>query len=93
MQVQTEEIISITDVQRQAKNIFTKLSDGTRDKFCVMRNNVLAAVMLPAARYEALLDELDDLRLEAVARERLENFNPEKAISHEAMLEQFSVDE
>ncbi len=93
MQIRTEEIVSVTDIQRQAKDIFSRLASGDQDKFVVMRNNTLAAVMLTAERYEALLDELEDLRIEAVARERLETFDPAKAISHEDMLARFGADE
>ena len=93
MQIRTEEIVSVTDIQRQAKDIFSRLASGDQDKFVVMRNNTLVAVMLTAERYEALLDELEDLRIEAVARERLETFDPAKAISHEDMLARFGADE
>lgn len=93
MLLRTEEIISVTDVQRRAKDIFTKLASGAQDKFVVMRNNELAAVMLPAARYEAMLDELDDLRIEAAARERLATYDPAQAISHDAMLARFEDSE
>ena len=92
MFVRTDEIVSVTDVQRQAKDIFTKLASGEQDKYLVMRNNTLAAVLLPAERYEVLLDELDDLRIEATARERLSTFDASEAISHEAMLARYSDD-
>lgn len=39
--------------------------------------------------YEYLLDELEDLRIESVARARLQTFDKEKAISHEEMLKMF----
>ncbi len=92
MLVRPEEIISVTDVQRNAKDIFSKLSSGDMDKFVVLRNNTLAAVMLSAARYESLLDELEDLRIEAIARDRLTSFDPAKAITHEEMLARFEAD-
>ncbi len=92
MFIRTEEIVSVTDVQRQAKDIFTKLASGESDKYVVMRNNTLAAVMLTADRYESLLDELEDLRIEATARERLVTFDPSQAISHEDMLTRFNTD-
>ncbi len=93
MLVRTEEIISVTDVQRQAKDIFTKLASGAQDKFVVMRNNALAAVLIPVERYEAMLDELDDLRIEAAARDRLATYDPSRAISHGAMLARFEASE
>ena len=91
MLVRSEEIISVTDVQRQAKAIFTKLASGAQYKFVVMRNNTLAAVMLPAEHYESMLDELEDLRIEAVARDRLATYDPAKVIPLETMLEKYNV--
>ncbi len=93
MQIRTEDIISVTDIQRKAKDIFTKLANGTQSKFFIMRNNELTAVVLPATRYEAMIDELEDLRLEAIAVERLTSFDPSQAISHDQMLANFTVDE
>lgn len=93
MQIRTEDIISVTDVQRKAKDVFTKLANGTQQKYFIMRNNELAAVVLPAIRYEAMLDELEDLRIEAIARERLSTFDTSQAISHEQMLASFALDE
>lgn len=92
MYIRTEEVISVTDIQRKAKDIFSQLANGSHEKFVIMRNNELAAVVLPAERYEALLDELEDLRIEAVARERLANFDTTEAISHDEMLNYFSVE-
>ena len=49
--------------------------------------------MLTAECYEAFLDELEDLRIAAMALERLSSFDPAKAISHEDMLARFGADE
>jgi antitoxin StbD len=92
MLVRPEEIISVTDVQRNAKDIFSKLSSGDLDKFVVLRNNTLAAVMLTAERYESLLDELEDLRIEAIAWDRLASFDSAMAITHEDMLTRFEAE-
>lgn len=67
-----------------------KLVKVKQDRYVVMRNNVPAAVMLPVAAYEAILDELEDLRIEAISIERIQTFNPSKAISHEEMMKHFT---
>jgi antitoxin StbD len=36
------------------------------------------------------IDELDDLNVDFMARERLQSFDREKAISHEEMVQRFS---
>ena len=61
-----DQAISVTEVSRSAKEIFTKLEKGKQDKFVVMRNNAPAAVMLPVDAYEALIDEVEDLRIEII---------------------------
>ena len=47
--------------------------------------------MLPVDVYEAIMDELEDLRIEAVARERIRTFDPEKAVSHDEMMAHFAA--
>jgi len=93
MEVRTSETISVTDIQRRAKDVFDRIENGEQDKYVVMKNNAIAAVLLPADRYEALMDELDDLRIGAVAAERVATFDRSKAISHEEMLQRFGNDE
>lgn len=88
----SEQAISVTEVSRSAKTIFDRLSKGEQDKYVVMRNNAPAAVMMPVSAYEALMDELDDLRIEMAARDRLASFDRTKALSHEEMLKQFGED-
>ena len=62
MEVRTSETISVTDIQRRAKEVFERIERGEQEKFVVLRNNEIAAVLLRADRYEALMDELAGLR-------------------------------
>lgn len=48
-------------------------------------------MLLPAERYEALIDELEDLRIDAIAAERPASFDRNQAISHEDMLSRFDT--
>lgn len=93
MEVRTSETISVTDIQRRAKEVFDRIENGEQDKYVVLKNNAIAAVLLPADRYEALMDELDDLRIGAVAAERIATFDRSKAVSHEEMMARFGVEE
>jgi len=86
----SDQAISVTEVSRSAKAIFDKLLKGKQDRYIVMKNNVPAAVLLPVDAYEAIMDELEDLRIEAVARERIQTFDPAKAITHEEMMIRFT---
>ena len=93
MEVRTSETISVTDIQRRAKDIFERIENGEQDKYVVLKNNAIAAVLLPADRYEALMDELDDLRIGAMAAESISTFDRSKAISHAEMMARFGMDE
>lgn len=57
-----------------------------------MRDNHPACVMLPIATYEALINELEDMRIDALAAERAATFDPATAISHEEMCKRFGVE-
>ncbi|MDP2169183.1 MAG: type II toxin-antitoxin system prevent-host-death family antitoxin [Rhodocyclaceae bacterium] len=93
MELRTNETISVTDIQRRAKEIFERIERGDQDKYVVLKNNEITAVLLPADRYEALMDELEDLRIDAIAAERVLTFDPAKAITHEDMLARFGIDD
>jgi antitoxin StbD len=86
----SDQAISVTEVSRSAKTIFDRLSSGEQKKYVVMRNNAPAAVMMPVSVYEELMDELDDLQIELMGRDRLRSFDSKKAISHEEMVKRFS---
>jgi len=82
----SEETISVDDLGRSAKEIINNLASGEHDHFVIMKNNSPAAVLLTTRSYEALLDDLEDLRIEAVVRERSQTFDKTKAITHDEMI-------
>ncbi len=88
----TDQAISTTDLQRQGKTLLDRLQSGDQDKYVVMRDNRPACVMLPIATYEALMDELEDMRIDAIAAERAATFDPATAIPLDVMLKKFGVD-
>ena len=71
----SNQALSVTDLVRSAKEVFERLESGEQDKYVVMRNNAPAAVMMPVATYEALIDE---------------SFDRKKAISHAEMMKRFA---
>ena len=91
MEVRTDETISVTDIQRKTKEIFERIESGEQEKYVVLKNNEITAVLLPADRYEALMDELEDLRIDAIAAERAATFDPAKVITLEQMEAQFAI--
>lgn len=66
-----DQAISSTDLQKKTRELLDRISKGKQDHYVVMRDNRPAAVMMATERYEALIEELEDLRIEAVARARL----------------------
>jgi antitoxin StbD len=63
--------VSSTDLQKKTRELLDRIAKGQQEHFVVMRDNKPAAVMMATERYEALIEELEDLRIEAVARTRL----------------------
>lgn len=59
----------------------------------VMKNNEPACVLLSPEEYIALMDELNDAKLMAIAAERLDNYDPSKNISEEEMMRRFGITE
>ncbi|MEN8237245.1 MAG: hypothetical protein ABFQ95_06885 [Pseudomonadota bacterium] len=85
----SDQALSVTDFTRSAKSIIDGLVAGERNKYVMMRNNHPAAVLVNVQHYEALLAEIEDLKIQFIARERLKSFDPSEAISHEEMLRHF----
>ena len=81
-----DQAISSTDLQKNARLLLDRMADGSQDRYVVIRDNRPTAVMLPTARYEALMSELEDLRIEAVAHERLSSIGQVETLTHEEML-------
>ena len=81
----TDQAISSTDLQKNTREILDRLTEGKQDRYVIMRDNKPAAVLMPTQMYEALMDELADMRIEAIAMERIATFDESKAISHDEM--------
>ncbi|MCF6209559.1 MAG: type II toxin-antitoxin system Phd/YefM family antitoxin [Gammaproteobacteria bacterium] len=88
-----DQSVSITDFTRTAKRFFDALTSGRQDRFVVMKNNKPSAVVLPVDTFEAMQNELEDLRLQSVAVDRLASFDASKAIRHADMHARYSADE
>lgn len=86
----SDQAVSITDMARSAKKYFDRLITGEQDRYVVMRNNAPAAVMLAVEDYENLMNELEDLKIELIAAQRLAAMNKNtKLVSHEDMLARY----
>ena len=88
-----DQAISSTELQKNMRVLLDRMADGRQDRYVVIRDNRPTAVLLPTARYEEIMAELDDLRVEAVARDRLASLDAGALISHADMLARFSNDD
>lgn len=72
-----ENTVSISQFNRgQAGKIFEEVKQSGAK--VVMKNNVPECVLMSPEQYIALLDALEDAKLEALAMERLSHYDPEK---------------
>lgn len=84
-----DQAISSTDLQKNTRSLLDSLADGRQDRYVVIRDNRPTVVMLSTGRYEALMSELEDLRIEAKAHKRLATVDEARLVSHEEMVARF----
>ena len=87
-----DQAISSTDLQKNTKVLLDRMADGSQDRYVVIRDNRPMAVLLPTDRYEALMEELEDMRVDAIARERVASLKIEDTISHAEMAKRLGLD-
>lgn len=80
-----DQAISVTAMVRGFSAKLKDISNRTTERLVIFKDNEPAAVIINVDAYQELLDELEELRIEAVARERLANFGEADAISHDTM--------
>ena len=81
----SDQAITSTDLSKKTRLLLDQIANGSQDRFVVMRDNRPTAVMLATERYEALMDELEDYRVDALARDRLAASSNDKALSQDKM--------
>lgn len=62
---------------------------GRKAQIVLTQNTKPVAVMLSPASFKALMNELEDLKDEAIAKERLQNFDPATAVTTEQLLARY----
>lgn len=82
--------ISATTLAKKAAMTLDALDRGETEKMIILKNNAPKAVLLSMEAYEAMEEEIEDLRLASLAMIRQESFQREKAVSHAAMMEKFA---
>ena len=85
-----DEYISATNLSKKTSATLDAFDRGEIDKMIVLKNNAPKAVLLSMEAFQAMQEELEDLRMASLVLIRQETFDPEKALSHEQIMEKFS---
>ena len=80
-----DQAISVTAMVRSFSAKLKEISSRATERLVIFKDNQPAAVIINVQAYQEMLDELENLRIEAAARERLSNFDQTRAVSHEDM--------
>ena len=85
-----KDYLSVTALSKKTAATIDALEKGEAEKLIILKNNAPKAILMSIDAYEAIEEEMEDLRLTALALARLQNFKPEEAVSHKKMMERFS---
>ncbi len=88
--MRTKDYISATTLSRKTSATLEAFDRGETEKMIILKNNEPKAVLLSMEAYEAMKEEIEDLRLVSLALARLETFDPKRALNHEQMMEKFA---
>ncbi len=85
-----KDFLSATTLSKKTARTLDSLEKGDIEKLIILKNNSPKAILMSIGAYEAMEEELEDLRLTALAFARLQNFNPEDVLSHKKLMEKFA---
>lgn len=84
-----EQAVSATAMVRGFSAKLKEVTSGEVSHFVIFKDNEPAAVLVGVDTYQALQDELEDLRAERLAIERLSSLDMNNAVSLEDMEARF----
>jgi len=87
--MRSNEYLSATALSKKTAATLDALENGETEKLIILKNNAPKAVLMSVEAYEAMEEEIEDLRLTALALARLETYKPQEALSHAYMMEKF----
>jgi len=83
------DFLSATALSKKTSATLEALEKGEAEKLIILKNNAPKAILLSIERYEAMEEEIEDLRLTALALARLETIDEKKLLSHQYIQEKF----
>ena len=88
--MQTKDFLSATTLSKKTAATLDALEKGDAEKLIILKNNAPKAILMSIDAYEAMEEEMEDLRLTALALARLQSFSLEDAIPHKKMMGMYS---
>lgn len=82
--------ISSTKLAKKTSETLNSFSAGETDKVIILKNNEPKAILMSIESYESMEEEIEDLRLAALALSRIQNFDPAEVISHKEMMKKYA---
>lgn len=86
-----EQAVSATAMARSFGARLKEISSGLTSHLVVFKDNEPAAVLIGVDAYQAMRDELEDLRAESLAASRLQSLNDKPRVSLEDMEARFGL--
>jgi antitoxin StbD len=78
------------NLQKKTAATLNSLKTGEIDKLIILKNNSPKAILMSFDAYEAMEEEIEDLRLTSLALVRIQNFDPKQIISHQKMMDKYT---
>ena len=88
--VRIKNYLSSTNLAKNTAATLSSIAAGDTDKFIILKNNAPKAILMSIESYEAMEEEIEDLRLTALALSRIQSFDPGESISHKEMMKKYA---
>lgn len=89
--MQKNDFLSATQLAKNTSATINSLESGGSDKLIILKNNSPKAVLMSFEAYSAMEEELEDLRLTALALLRQQSLDPKETITHKEMVKKYMV--
>ena len=87
----TTNYLSATALSKKTAKTLDSLEKGETEKLIILKNNAPRAILLSIEAYEAMEEEIEDLRLATLAFARQNSFKSDEALSHKEMMDKFGI--
>ncbi|AMB85538.1 Phd-YefM [Pseudomonas agarici] len=86
-----DQAVSVTAMVRGFSAKLKDIASRTTERLVIFKDNEPAAVIINVEAFQEMLDELENLRVEATARERLMGFDAGNALSHKDLRARYAA--